>query len=674
MKFNNLKRKNGIPSLSNLNNDDNIFNYSHRVLTETEKMVLARGLRFCLPPKKVDVNDVKCSFELLFRDLKRSGHPLTAETEDRLKSQLKHISYSYIYTYDFSKQKQILSKEEWEALNDLRKDDSIIITRSDKGNGVVIVNKLDYLNKMKQLISDETKFKKLARNPTKSGEDSLISHLRKLKREKIIDDNTFQKILPCGSSHGVLYGLPKVHKQSCPFRPIVSSMNTYNYNLASYLVNILQPISTNQSTIKDSFSFADWAKMYKHNNEVMCSFDVSSLFTNIPLDETIQICLDKLYALPDPPTMPRSALKGLLEFSTKKSHFIFDGDYYDQIDGVVMGSPLGPVLANIFMCHFEEKWVFKSKGRPSIWFRYVDDTFTLFDSKSIALQFLQYLNSCHVNIKFTIEFEENNVIPFLDVLIKRHNHIFSTSIYRKKTFTGLYTKWDSFTPRKYKVNLIRNLTFRFFRICSSPRLLQLSLDELKKLLPQNGYPRGVVNYNMNDVLQKQQNKPFTPTITVPKKKMFLVLPYLGLQSKIANKQIMSCINKFYGCIDVRVIFQSTPRIKSFFPYKDRLSRGQMAKIVYKAPCWDCNDFYIGKTKRRLHDRKTEHFKALINGHHTSALADHVTSTGHSLKWDHFEVLAKGRSDTHCKIKETLLIKDLKPTLNEYVSSERLCLY
>ena len=88
----------------------------------------------------------------------------------------------------------------------------------------------------------------------------------------------------------------------------------------------------------------------------------------------------------------------------------------------------------------------------------------------------------------------------------------------------------------------------------------------------------------------------------------------------------------------------------------------------------CNDFYIGKTKRRLHDRKTEHFKALINGHRTSALADHVTSTGHSLKWDHFEVLGKGRSDTQCKIKETLLIKDLKPTLNEYVSSERLCPY
>ena len=71
--------------------------------------------------------------------------------------------------------------------------------------------------------------------------------------------------------------------------PIVSSVNTYNYNVASFLVHILQPISKNQFTIKDSFSFADWAKTYKHNNEIMCSFDVSSLFTKVPLDETIQM-------------------------------------------------------------------------------------------------------------------------------------------------------------------------------------------------------------------------------------------------------------------------------------------------------------------------------------------------------------------------------------------------
>ena len=72
----------------------------------------------------------------------------------------------------------------------------------------------------------------------------------------------------------------------------------------------------------------------------------------------------------------------------------------------------------------------------------------------------------------------------------------------------------------------------------------------------------------------------------------------------------------------------------------------MSNVVYKASCWDCQDFYIGKTKRRLHDRKTEHFKAIMSTCHASTIADHVTSTGHNLKWDHFEILAKGRSDTH----------------------------
>ena len=87
----------------------------------------------------------------------------------------------------------------------------------------------------------------------------------------------------------------------------------------------------------------------------MCSFDVCSLFTNVPLDETTKTT--KLYSLPDPPSLPRHVLKDLLLFATKKSHFVFDGNYYDQIDGVAMGSPLGPVLANIFMCNFEEKCV-----------------------------------------------------------------------------------------------------------------------------------------------------------------------------------------------------------------------------------------------------------------------------------------------------------------------------
>ena len=111
----------------------------------------------------------------------------------------------------------------------------------------------------------------------------------------------------------------------------------------------------------------------------------------------------------------------------------------------------------------------------------------------------------------------------------------------------------------------------------------------------------------------------------------------------------------------------------YFPTKIGSTVPNCQKLC-KASCWDCQDFYIGKTKRRLHDRKTEHFKSTTSSCHASAIADHVTSTGHNFKWDHFDILAKGRTDTHCKIKETLLIRELKPALNDNVRSEKLYLY
>ena len=386
----------------------------------------------------------------------------------------------------------------------------------------------------------------------------------------------------------------------------------------------------------------------------------------MPLDETIQICLDRLYSLPDPPQLPRSVLKDLLQFATKKSHFIFDGQYYDQIDGVAMGSPLGPVLANIFMCHFEEKWLMNSRFCPSLWFRYADDTFTMFDSKDDANEFLSFLNSRHDSIKFTLEFEEDNKILFFNVLLKRcPDNTFSTSVYRKKTFTGLYTKWDSFTPRKCKINLIHTLTYRCFRIFSSPSLLQAAIKDLRKLLLQNGYPQGVITFNINDVLNKNKNKSNNPVqVTVPKKDILIVLPYLGLHSNQVPKRLKSCVYNFYSFVN----------LKSYSKTQTASTRSQRSKVVYKAVCWNCDEFYICKTKRRLHDRKTEHFKALAKSDHSSAIADHVQTIGHDIKWDHFDILASGKTDFHCKIKETLFIQKLKPSLNVNISSGKLLLF
>ena len=210
-----------------------------------------------------------------------------------------------------------------------------------------------------------------------------------------------------------------------------------------------------------------------------------------------------------------------------------------------------------------DKWGMNVKISPLFWNRYVDDTFTIIHNKDSANEFLHYLNSCHSNIKFTIELEQNNAIPFLDILVTRNqNNTFMTFIYRKKTFTGFYMKWDSFTPRKYKINLIRSLTYRYYRLCSSGSLLQSALNDLRKLLLQNGYPRGIINYHINDVLNKnRQHQHSNPVSTVPKKGIVILLPYLGLQSNQVAKRPKSCVYKFYSCVNLKIVFQSTRCIK-----------------------------------------------------------------------------------------------------------------
>ena len=132
--------------------------------------------------------------------------------------------------------------------------------------------------------------------------------------------------------------------------------------------------------------------------------------------------------------------KKLLSLATTESMFLFNDKYYKQIDGVAMGSPLGPTLANAFMCHYEKKWLEEcpSQFKPIYYRRYVDDIFVTFSSPARVALFFNYLNSRHANISFTHENEINNTLAFLDLSIYRENNRFVTSIYRKPTFSGVY--------------------------------------------------------------------------------------------------------------------------------------------------------------------------------------------------------------------------------------------
>ena len=140
-----------------------------------------------------------------------------------------------------------------------------------------------------------------------------------------------------------------------PFRPILSAIGTPTYKLAKFLLSFVTPLTQNEYTITDTFNFAE--EICKQDpNLYMTSLDVDSLFTNIPLDETIYICIDSLYKDDDnSPKIPKDYFRNLLTFATKESFFMCNSKFYKQIHAVAMGSPLLLALANTFMCSFENK-------------------------------------------------------------------------------------------------------------------------------------------------------------------------------------------------------------------------------------------------------------------------------------------------------------------------------
>ena len=136
-------------------------------------------------------------------------------------------------------------------------------------------------------------------------------------------------------------------------------------------------------------------------------------------------------------------MKELLILCTMNVHFTFNNETYIQVDGVAMGSLSGPVLANIFMVELETSVIPNLSNKVKLWKRFVDDTYCLARSEYIE-NILLALNSFHKNIKFTLEIEKDNTIPFRDILIIRKPGKIETTVYRKKTCTDLYMNWYSF--------------------------------------------------------------------------------------------------------------------------------------------------------------------------------------------------------------------------------------
>ena len=137
----------------------------------------------------------------------------------------------------------------------------------------------------------------------------------------------------------------------------MSSIGTYNYNLAKYLCNLVSPHIPTEHCATDTLTFVQDIQSLSMFGKFKVSFDVEILFTNIPLGECIDLAVNYISEGNPDLKLSKSELRRLFTVATVQTHFLFNGSFYDQIDGVAMGSPLAPVLANLFMGHHEKLWL-----------------------------------------------------------------------------------------------------------------------------------------------------------------------------------------------------------------------------------------------------------------------------------------------------------------------------
>ena len=608
-----------------------------------------------------------------------SVYPCTQENKTNLKSKFLNTFRNYSNIKHPYKYKDVVKR--------LAENKNICLLKQDKGKGIVIMNRSKYVEKCEEFLNG-SRFDKVEDDPTGTFEKRVQDLLRSIKKR--FDPVTYRKIYPTSSRPGLFYGTAKIHKMSedsrnvdeLPVRPIVSSIGTATYETSKYLAQLLAPIAKSRYTVDSTKEFIGRIRRGSVGDEFdMVSFDVTSLFTNVPLDFTIDVILKKIYREKKIKTkLKKEEMRQLLNICTKDMHFTFNGKIYKQNDGVCMGNPLGPVIANIFMVELECSLVPTLSDILPEWIRYVDDTFT-YVRKGHLDTVLNALNAFHQDIKFTHETEANGCIPFLDVKIPRKtDENFITSVYRKKTNSNTYINWNSHAPRTWKIGTLHGLLQRAYTICSEDPEVEKEIEFLIQVFSKtNGYPMKIIRNTVAKVREKnsRQSEPETEKDEENEDnnsedvyRPHMSLPYGGEKGNTVIGKFKRALEHLLPETVKPDISVKGMKISSLFRLKDAIDDKHTSGFIYRFNCnrQSCKSRYTGETGRRKEVREREHGYT----DKQSAIYQHCESTKHAkARSKNFTVVARNYPHwRRRKICEAMYIRDENPDLNKQGDKHR----
>ena len=378
----------------------------------------------------------------------------------------------------------------------------------------------------------------------------------------------------------------------------------------------------------------------------LISYDVSALFTSIPVPDAIVAVKEKLEednTLAERTPLSIKHILELLTFCLNKTYFVYKGQYYKQTHGAAMGSPVSPLVANLYMERFEKRALTTAPHPPLAWFCYVDDTFVLIHEHNNN-EFTEHINSLDANIKFTTEPEQDGKLPFLDTCIHVNDDgSTKVTIYRKPTHTDQYLNFNSNHHLEHKRLVVRTLVDRVDKLDTTPEDKEEELQHVKAALRTNGdkdwmykTPKAKKNKKSSN-LAEQSNK------------VSMALPYIkGLSEKLTN------IYRDHGVSTYHVPINT---IRSILVHpKEKTPDANKCGVIYKFSCPECSDTYLGETSRSLGTRFKEHSKLKAP---LTAIGEHSINHNHQIKIDNVQVIAREDHFWKRKIREAIQIRTQK---------------
>ena len=298
-----------------------------------------------------------------------------------------------------------------------------------------------------------------------------------------------------------------------------------------------------------------------------------------------------------------------------------------------MGNPLAAILAQLAMEVLERDFLKPLAGPNVIWFRYVDDIIALAPLRLNVATLLDQLNSVHHSIKFTVEHEVDDRIPFLDVVIHKINGNLRFSVHRKNTNKDDFIHFFSGHSRKVKQSTVVGFYLRAFRICSPEFLepeLQNILQAFKKLLYPTGFilmqqkRANTIFHRIQEAIDGDQQTP-TPPHPAPTRLTLPCCPLIDHIQHIAGPTI-------------KIAAKSGVKIGDLVKIK-RPPHLRPSSQVYSVPCSTCPLRYIGETSRSFATRESEHRRAIRNHNESNAFVQHADKTGHLPSWNQHTIMA-----------------------------------